>query len=107
MKPRILVVADDAAFRATLARWLLGAGYAVELSESVHRAREIITNESVNLAIVAPRGMGTAGAQLGREIGERIKHVILVIETTGETAASAEPAIPPIAAISWPCSEQD
>ena len=51
MKPRILVVADDAAFRATLARWLLGAGYAVELSESVHRAREIITNESVNLAI--------------------------------------------------------
>jgi hypothetical protein len=34
MKPRILIVADDAAFRATLARWLLSAGYAVELAES-------------------------------------------------------------------------
>jgi DNA-binding response OmpR family regulator len=107
MKPRILIVGDDAALRATLARWLLGAGYAVELSESVHRAREVIANESVNLAILAPRGMGAAGAQLGREIGERIKHVILVIEAAGETAASAELAIQSTAAISWPCSEHE
>ena len=30
VKPGILVVADDAALRATLARWLLQGGYAVE-----------------------------------------------------------------------------
>jgi len=47
-KPRILIVADDASLRATLARWLLGAGYAMELAESARRAREVLASESVN-----------------------------------------------------------
>jgi DNA-binding NtrC family response regulator len=42
MKQRILVVAEDAPLRATLARWLMAAGYAVELAESPKRAREVI-----------------------------------------------------------------
>jgi two-component system torCAD operon response regulator TorR len=107
MKQRILIVADDAALRATLARWLLGAGYAVELSESAHRAREVVANETVNLAIVAPRGMGASGAELAQEIGERVKHVIFVVEPTAETTPSAEPETPSAGSISWPCSEQD
>jgi DNA-binding NtrC family response regulator len=45
MKPRILVVAGDAPLRATLARWLLAAGYAVELAESPRRARQVIAEE--------------------------------------------------------------
>ena len=105
MKHRILIVADDAAFRATLARWLLGAGYAVELSESVHRAREVVTNESVSLAIVSPGRLGPEGAQLVGEIRERVKH-ILVVEPAADTAASAEPTSSD-ASLSWPCSEQE
>src|SRR5262249_13513871 len=41
-KLRILVVAEDAALRATLARWLTTAGYAVELAEGPKRAREVV-----------------------------------------------------------------
>jgi two-component system torCAD operon response regulator TorR len=82
-KPRILIVADDASLRATLARWLLGAGYAVELAESARRARDVIASESVNLAIVG------ADTDLAREIAERIKRVVLVPQP-GQDGAFSE-----------------
>jgi fermentation-respiration switch protein FrsA (DUF1100 family) len=41
VKSGILVVADNAALRATLARWLLQAGYALELAENPRRAQEV------------------------------------------------------------------
>jgi DNA-binding response OmpR family regulator len=107
MKPRILIVADDAAFRATLARWLLSAGYAVELAESVRRAREVTANEAVALAIVAPDGMGSAGAELAREIGEQVEHLILVAVPARDAAPSVEVPVVSAACLSWPCSEQD
>ena len=107
MKPRILIVADDASFRATLARWLLGAGYAVELAESPRRAQEVIASESPILAIVDPHGMGAAGAELAREIGERIKRLILIAGPTDEAAAPSEPSVESGTWISRPFSEQD
>jgi DNA-binding response OmpR family regulator len=85
-KPRILIVADDASLRATLARWLLGAGYAVELAESARRAREVIASESVNLAIVG------ADAALAREIAEQVKRVVLVPQP-GQEGAFSEQAL--------------
>jgi DNA-binding response OmpR family regulator len=107
MKVRILIVAEDAALRATLARWLLAAGYAVELAESARRAREVIASESVALAVLAPHGMGAAGAELAREIGERIKRLILVLEPASEGAAPAELPVPSGIRIPWPASEQE
>jgi DNA-binding response OmpR family regulator len=83
-KPRILIVADDASLRAMLARWLLGAGYAVELAESARRAREVIASESVNLAIVG------ADTDLAREIAEQIKRVVLVPQVGQEGAFSEQ-----------------
>jgi DNA-binding response OmpR family regulator len=102
MKPRILIVAEDAAFRATLARWLLNSGYAVELAESARRAREVAANETIALAIVAPHGTGSAGTELAREIGERVGHLLLVVESAGKEAPVASAG-----SLSWPCSEQD
>lgn len=90
-----------------LARWLLGAGYAVELAESPRRAREVIAYESLNLAIVDPHGMGAAGTELAREIVERVKRLILIAEPTDEAAASSEPSVQLGACISRPFSEQD
>jgi len=69
MKQRILVVADDAALRATLARWLLGAGYGVELAENSKRAREVLAQDSIALALLAPEELGETGADLARELG--------------------------------------
>jgi CheY-like chemotaxis protein len=79
-KPRILVVADDAAVRATLARWLMAAGYAVELAESRKRAREVVENTSVALAIVVPERLGAAGDELARELGGEVEQVIVIAE---------------------------
>jgi len=107
VKPRVLIVTGDTSLRATLARWLLGAGYAVELAESLRRAFEAIASESVNLAIMDPRGMSAADSELADEIAERIKRVVLIAEPVKEGAASSEPSAQPTACLCWPFSEQD
>jgi DNA-binding response OmpR family regulator len=106
-KSRILVVADDAPLRATLARWLLTAGYAVELAESPRRAREVIADASISLAIMTPVGLGAAGVELARELASQVEHVIVVGEPTDETGAPIEPPIRSDARISMPPSELD
>src|SRR5258708_34506244 len=50
MKSRILVGALTAPLRATLSRWLLGAGYAVELAESPPHAREVASKAGIALS---------------------------------------------------------
>lgn len=93
-KSRILVVADDAAVRATLARWLMAAGYAVELAESRKRAREVVENTSVALAIVVPERLGAAGAELARELGGEVEQVIVIAERAeGAASGSAMPSL--------------
>src|SRR5262245_66273760 len=78
MKQSILIVAHDPSLRATLARWLMAAGYAVELAEGPKRAREVVAREDVALAIVAPDRLGAAGLDLGRELGRRGGRLIMV-----------------------------
>jgi DNA-binding response OmpR family regulator len=102
MKLRILVVADDAALRATLARWLLAAGYAVELAEGAKRAREVLAAERVPLAILAADQHGVA-ADLARELLDSSAGVIAIIEEVVEGSAS----IPASSYLSKPVSEQD
>jgi DNA-binding response OmpR family regulator len=99
VKPGILVVADDAALRATLARWLLQAGYAVELAESPRRAHEVASNAAISLAMVAPQGLGAPGIELAHELNEVVEHVIII----GEPDRDAPGAV----CIAMPLSEPD
>lgn len=100
VKPGILVVADNAALRATLARWLLQAGYALELAENPRRAQEVGSKAGIALAIVAPEGFGAAGLELARELAGEVEHIIIV----GETAEGA--GLPELR-IAMPLNEQD
>jgi len=103
MKPSILVVADDAALRATLARWLMAAGYALELAEGPKRAREVIAKSDIALAIVAPDGLGASGGDLARELDAQVGRVILIAghEPLGESPSRTD------GSISRPLNEQD
>src|ERR1700722_9286270 len=84
MKQRILVIAEDAPVRATLARWLMAAGYAVELAESPKRAHEVIENETIVLGIVAPRRLDAAGLDLARALRNSIGRLIVIIEPSAD-----------------------
>ena len=89
MKQRILVVAEDAPLRATLARWLMAAGYAVELAESPKRAREVVENETIALAIVAPQRLGPPGLDLARALRGAVGRLIVVTETSADAEAGS------------------
>jgi DNA-binding response OmpR family regulator len=78
MKSRILVVARDAELRATLARWLISAGHAVEPAESARHAREVAANEAVALAIVAPDEFVELGDDPARDLGDPAGGVITI-----------------------------
>ena len=72
-----MVVGRDVGQRARLARLLSGSGYRVEIAESaahVHR----IGFEGVELAIVAPEGLGPAGTGLVQDLRAAIGRVLLV-----------------------------
>ena len=71
MKQCILVVAEDAPVRATLARWLMAAGYAVELAESPKRAREVVENEKLDDRAAGGNAAGNhdAGIWLRKALG--------------------------------------
>ncbi len=106
VKPGILIVADDAALRATLARWLLQAGYAVELAESPRRAHEVISKTAIALAMVAPQGLGAPGAGFARELDGVVEHVILIGEPADGAAAPGDPTQADVR-VSMPLSEPE
>ena len=91
MNPRIMVVADDAPLRATLARWLMAEGYRVELAESLKHARQVTENSDIALAIVGPLGRDAAGVDLAGELDLQAERVIVI----GEEAAKIAPATQP------------
>jgi DNA-binding response OmpR family regulator len=103
VKPGILVVADDATLRATLARWLLQAGYAVELAESPRRAHEVASQATISLAMVAPQGLGAPGIEFAHELSDVVDHVIMIGETRGYSAAPGELDV----CLSMPLSEPE
>ena len=104
-KPRILVIADDAALRATLARWLMTAGYAVELAESGKRARQAVESGSMALALLAPDRLGPDGVELTRELRAQAVQVLIIEAEAGEAAAG--PAPPADGTIGRPLREPD
>ena len=72
--------------RATLARWLIAAGYSVELAESAKRAREVLANERIALAIVAHERPD--GDDLTREVRAAVDRVILVTDPADAASVS-------------------
>src|SRR4051812_46769347 len=100
-KPGILIVADDAALRATLARWLLNAGYAVELAESTKRAHEVVSKAAIAVALFSPQG---SGIEFAHELTDMVGHIIFIGRP--QTAAD-EPPAPSDLWISLPLNELD
>jgi TolB-like protein/DNA-binding response OmpR family regulator/tetratricopeptide (TPR) repeat protein len=78
MKSCILVVARDADRRAMLARRLMSAGYAVELSEEPGRARELAKASGARVAVLVMSDFGATGADLARQLRESLDEVILI-----------------------------
>jgi DNA-binding response OmpR family regulator len=107
MKHRILVVAEDASVRATLARWLMAASYAVELAESPKRAREVMESETVALAIADPQGLGSAGRDLARELRAAIGRLIVVTEPSADAGSQTVTTIESDGLISKPLNEAE
>jgi DNA-binding response OmpR family regulator len=101
-KRRILVAADDAGFRATLARWLIAAGYSVELAESAKHARKVLANERIGLAIVASDQRD--GNDLACELRAAVDRLILV---TAPTNGSMGQAVRADGYLSRPLREDD
>jgi class 3 adenylate cyclase/DNA-binding response OmpR family regulator/predicted ATPase len=58
--------------RSTLARWLMSAGYSVELAETERRAREVLADHRVVLTILAGGRCGVPAFDLDGSRGKRI-----------------------------------
>jgi DNA-binding response OmpR family regulator len=101
-KQRILVVANDAGFRATLARCLIAAGYSVELAEGAKHARRVLAHERIGLAIVASDQRD--GNDVARELRPAVDRLILV---TSPTDSSMRQAVRADGYLSWPLREED
>ena len=72
-----MVLGRDVAQRARLARLLSGSGYRVEIAESAAHACRI-GFDGIELAIVAPDGLGPAGRGLVQDLRAAVGHVLLV-----------------------------
>jgi DNA-binding response OmpR family regulator len=105
MKQRILVVGDDTGLRATLARWLIAAGYSVELAENAKHARKVLAHERVALAIVAPERPD--GGDLACELRPAVGRLILVTEPAEEPNLSMPQAVWADGYLSRPLREAD
>ncbi len=106
MKPRILIVADHAPQRGQLARWLMSAGYLVELAEGAKRAREVMANDDIALAIVAGR-LGSADPGLVAELRSQVKQHILLEEPEDATGGEAGAPIEAPGSHPKPLTEQE
>ncbi len=91
MRHRILVVAQDVMLRSTLARWLMPAGYIVELAENDKRAREVLANHRVGLAILVSDRFGAPAFDL-RESGGKLIVVTEQSQGRGPFRSSMPPA---------------
>jgi two-component system OmpR family response regulator len=106
MGTRILLVASDAQLRATIARWLMSAGYAVELAENVRRATDVLANVEIALAIIAPEGL-TTGGEAQPQLRGSVPHLITIGDLARGTIESAAPPSELDIFISEPSAQQD
>jgi len=90
VRHRILVVAQDVMLRSTLARWLMPAGYSVELAENDRRARDVLAAHPVALTILVRGRSGALALKPDHSCGKWI----IVTEQARDTVRSSrcEPA---------------
>jgi DNA-binding response OmpR family regulator/class 3 adenylate cyclase/predicted ATPase len=86
MKRKVLVVAGIAALRATIARILQPAGYAVELASGAQRMRELLAAGTFDAAIAAPSSLGADGQEMIRELRAVVGRVILLADDATEAS---------------------
>jgi two-component system OmpR family response regulator len=97
VRQRILVLDQDWQMRAAMARLLAPIGCRVELADSAKRAREVLEEGSLALAIVAPDPLGAAGLALMQDLGTAGARLVVVAERPENICRTRE-AIPDAAA---------
>src|SRR6516162_3842451 len=105
MQHCILVVARDVTLRSTLARWLMPAGYFVELAESDRRAREVLANHQVALTILALARHGAEAPMF--DLGENAGKLIVATEPSQDLGRLTRSAPTADAYLSIPLDQQE
>jgi DNA-binding response OmpR family regulator/class 3 adenylate cyclase/predicted ATPase len=85
MRKLVLVVAQETALRAKIARLLQPAGYFVELAAGEKRALELIVNEQIGTAIVVPDS-GHAGLAFVRQLIDKVPRLIVLAKRSDDIA---------------------
>jgi DNA-binding response OmpR family regulator/class 3 adenylate cyclase/predicted ATPase len=93
MRRCILVVAQDVALRAELARLLMSAGHWVEIAEGEKRAREVLAGGDVGIAMLAPEEFGAGGRPLMRLLDEAGVMTMLLSGRPEETGRRVGPPL--------------
>jgi DNA-binding response OmpR family regulator/class 3 adenylate cyclase len=79
LRKRVLVVAEDTAVRAEIARMLLPAGYDVELACGEKRARELVSSSRrIEAAILASRWLEAPGLSFARHVRNAVGRLVMV-----------------------------
>lgn len=88
MKNHILVVAEEAAVRAAIARTLHVGGYSVELASQGKLARNQIRESKAVAAIVVPIACTKAALQLGRELAMIARKLVILVRSAEDQSAA-------------------
>jgi DNA-binding response OmpR family regulator len=104
MKQPILVIADEVSLRASLARWLMAAGYTVELAESAKRARDAAARGNIALAILVPERVDGAEV-LARQLADAGR--LILVTGSADRFAGKLISAAAVTFVSTPPREQD
>jgi hypothetical protein len=91
--PSILIVDDEKSVRATLARFLQNAGYAVETAEDATQAEELLKKRSFDVVVTDIILPGISGVELLRNIKRQAPDALVLMMTGEPTAETAVEAV--------------
>ncbi len=93
MRSRVLIIAEQTALRAAVARVLVPIGYLVEVASNKKTARELLIKEKFKSAIVAYDSSLELDIALLREVQDQVGNLIVLVED--ETAGGQIAALVP------------
>jgi DNA-binding response OmpR family regulator len=105
MRKRVLVVAQELALRAQIARTVHSAGYTVEIAPSRKRVFKLVADGSIEAAIMV-MDSGPAAITLARELRAAIPRMILVADPMDEGFRPGR-SLPADAFLLQPLNEQE
>lgn len=106
MRRRLLVVARDVNLRATLARWLAPAGFAIELAEGARRAREVLDAGEIAAGILRIERSDAAILPIARELRDAGGRLIVVLDEAPAKGQSMRYRLDADAFLREPLTEQ-